>query len=132
MFYNQQASAEQMLAGETNRLAGETSRLGSETATLGAEKGAALADTGRRIGSSIADAGDAAIKYLDHQQISQGAPAFANLMAQKTQQWNETVKNADPNDPTVAAKFMDSLESDLTKFKEHGFYTEGGQKWAEA
>jgi hypothetical protein len=132
MFSDQRAGAEEMLARETERLAGETSRLGSETATLGAEKGAALADTGRRVGSSIADAGDVAVKYLDHQQISQGAPAFALLMDQKTQEWNDTVKNADPNDPTVARKFLDNLEPDLTKFKEQGFYTEAGQNWAEA
>jgi hypothetical protein len=132
MFSNQEAGAEEMLARETERLAGETSRLGSETGALGAEKGAALADTGRRVGSSIADAGDVAVKYLDHQQISQGAPAFARLMEQKTKEWNDTVTNADPNDPTVARKFLDNLEPDLTKFKEQGFYTEAGQNWAEA
>lgn len=132
MFYNQQAGAEEMLARETERLGGETQQLGRETEQLGSEKGAALAATGRAVGSSIEAGGAAAVQYLEHKDISQGAPAFARLMEQKTQQWNDAVKNADPNDPTVAAKFMDSLEGDLTKFRDEGFLTEGGQKWAEA
>lgn len=132
MFYNQTASAQDMLARETSRLAGETSKLGSETAALGAEKGAALADTGRRLGSSIEAGGAAAVQYLEHRDISQGAQAWARLTQQKTEQWDETVKHADPNDPTVAQKFLDGLEPELAKFKEDGFLTEGGQKWAEA
>src|SRR5258708_3327228 len=102
MFSNQLAGAEDTLARETSRLAGGTQELGRQTETLGAEKGAGLADTGRRVGSSIAAAGDVAVKYLEHRDISQGAPAFARVLAQKTNEWNDTVKNADPNDPTVA------------------------------
>lgn len=132
MFYNQQASGEELLSRETQRLAGETQQLGSETSRLGSEKGAEIADSGRRIGSAITAAGDAAVKYADHQQISQGAPAFANLMAKATNDWNDRVKNANPNDPTLAPKFMDSLNEQLDEFKDKGFYTEGGQAWAEA
>jgi hypothetical protein len=131
-FYNQQAGATEMLARETERLGSETGRVGGETSELGSLKGSLLSDTGRRIGSSISDAGDAAVKYLDNQQISHGAAAWSTLLQQKTQQWEDMKKGADPNDPTLATKFMSSLEGDLTKFKEDGFYTEGAQKWAEA
>jgi hypothetical protein len=131
-FYNQQAGATEMLARETERLGGETAKLGSETAALGERKGSATADTGRRLGSSIADAGDVAVKSADAQQISHGNVAYANLFAQKTAQLQGILKNADPNDPTVLPKFMESLNDDLAKFKDDGFYTENGQKFAEA
>ncbi len=132
MFSNQQAGAVQMLASETSRLAGETSRLGSETATLGAEKGAAMADSGRRIGSAIESAGGVAVKYLEHQDISRATPAFAQMTQELTQQWNDTAKKADPNNPNVASDFLQSIDGRLNNFKDNGFITEAGNKWAEA
>jgi hypothetical protein len=133
MFFNQTAGAEQTLASETSRLAGETSQLGRETANVGAEKGAALASAGRAIGSGIAAAGDQAVKYLDNEQISKASRDFTSLMLRKTQQWNDTVKNADPNDPTVGPKFLASLNDDLEKFQNDGGYvTENAQKFVEA
>lgn len=139
MFANQQAGAVEQLASETNRLAGQTQQLGRETQQLGGEteregaiKGQALNDIGRRVGSAIDVAGSAAVKYLDHQQISHGTATFATLMQNATDSWNETAKNADPNDPTVAKKFMDGLDAQLEKFKGDGFYTENSQAWAEA
>lgn len=90
-----------------------------------------MTDVGRRVGSAITDAGDAAVKYLDNEQISKGAKDFSSLMLSSTQAWNATVKNADPNDPTVAAKFMAGMQPQLDQFKS-GFYTEEGQKWAES
>jgi len=131
-FSNQLAGATEMLARETQRLGSETAKLGSETAALGSFKAQAYGDVGRRLGSSISDAGDAAVKYLDAQQISHGAATWANLTAGLTQKWNDTVKTADPNDPGVSQRFMESLEPELAKFKEDGFYTEKGQQWAEA
>lgn len=96
------------------------------------EAAAAIESTGKRFGSDIALAGDVAVKYIDHQQISHGANALAGLTAKKTQEWNDTAKNADPNDPTVAKKFLEeNLEPELEKFKT-GFLTENSQKWAEA
>src|SRR6185312_19826 len=131
-FYNQQAGAEEMLARETERLGGMTQQVGRETEQLGAEKGQAETEAGRRIGSSIAAAGDVAVKYLDSQQISQGSKAYADLLQTTTQQWNDTVKNADPNNPHVATDFMAKLDDQLEYFNNDGFYTENGQKWAEA
>lgn len=127
-----QASAEETLARETSRLASDTGKLASETSHLGAEKGAALTQLGHQIGSDIEVAGTAAVKYLDHQQISQGSKAYGQLLEGATKAWQETAKTANPNDPGVAKRFMDGLETQLTTFKDEGFYTENGQKWAEA
>ena len=133
MFYNQQSSAEETLARETERLAGQTQQLGRETGELGSEKGAALTSVGRAVGSGVEAVGDAAVKYLDHQQISKGSADFTQLMLGATKQWNDTVKNADPNDPTVGPKFMAALNSQLDSFKQNGgFVTDNGQQWAEA
>jgi hypothetical protein len=132
MFYNQRASAEETLARETDRLGSLTKQLGGETGELGSQEGRELTNTGSRIGGAIADAGAAAVKVADHQQISQGAASFATLLQSATDSWNNAVKNADPNDPTIAPQFMASLNDQLSKFKENGFYTEEGQKWAEA
>lgn len=132
-FFNQKASAEDTLARETSRLAGETEKLGSETGELGAEKGAALSSAGRAIGSGVTAVGDAAVKYLDNQQISKGSADFSSLMLSATKAWNDTVKNADPNDPTVGPKFLQGLNQQLNDFKTNGgFVTENGQKWAES
>lgn len=147
MFFNQRAGAVDTLARETDRLASatarqgaetqqlgrDTQRLGAETGQLGDFEGRLMTDVGRRAGSAIEYAGDQAVKYLDHQQISHGALTFTQLLAGKTAEWNNTVKNADPNDPTVGARFMqNSVEPSLEKFQQEGFYTENGQKWAEA
>lgn len=130
-FYNQQAGAEEMLARETDRLASLTDTVGRETSNLGSEKGAAISAAGRAIGSGISEAGDAAVKYLDHQQISQGSASWAKMLQDVTDDWNNRLKNANPNDPHVATDFMDSLNDRLSKFQENGFYTENAQKWAE-
>lgn len=131
-FYNQAAGATDMLARETDRLGAMTARLGSETAQLGAEKGAALAGAGRAIGGGIAAAGDAAVKYLDHQQISHGSATWATFLQNETNTWNDAVKKADPNDPGVAQRYLEGLNDRLVSFKQEGFYTENAQKWAEA
>lgn len=151
MFFNQRASAEDMLAkstedlgratgrlgGDTGRLSSETARLGQETARLGQEteslgafEGGLLKDVGARAGSAVASAGDVAVQYMDHQEVSRGSAAFTGLTARATQQWNDTVKNADPNDTTVGPAFMQGIEPELEKFKQ-GFLTENSQKWAE-
>jgi hypothetical protein len=86
---------------------------------------------GQRLGSAVKAAGDVAVKQIEHHEISTGSANFAKMQAELTQQWNETAKNADPNDPGVAAKFREKvLEPALEKFGDQGFLTEGGQKWA--
>ena len=84
----------------------------------------ALSQTGQRIAGAVKDAGDVAVKFEDHREISAGAAAFSKLQADLTDQWNQTAKNSDPNDPSVAAKFRETvLEPALEKFQ-GGFNTE--------
>ncbi len=93
--------------------------------------GDALNQTGARIGSTIRDAGQVALDYEDHREISAGAASAAQLQDNLTQQWNNTIKTADPNDPAVASKFREEvLEPALEKFQS-GFNTEGSQRFAE-
>lgn len=95
------------------------------------QAGEAQADTGRRIGSTIQDVGDVAVKYEDHREISAGAATGTGLIAQANTQWNEIAKKADPNDPSTAQKFLtEKLEPALEEWKK-GFNTENSQKWAE-
>lgn len=124
MFYNQQAGAEEKLARETERL-------GAQTADLGNYKANLLTGEGARLGSAVAAAGDAAVKVQEHREKNQGAAAFAAMLQQSTDDWNNTVKNADPNDPTLKQKFMQQLEPQLQQFKS-GFITDEGQQYAEA
>jgi hypothetical protein len=97
------------------------------------EAAAATEKLGSQIGSDIELGGKIALEHMDAQQISHGAVGYAGLTSDIMKQWDDTVKSADPNDPTVAAKFRaEVLEPRLQEFKDKGFYTEGGQKWAEA
>lgn len=101
-----------------NQAASATQEVGNEAA--------------RGYSSAIKDAGDVAVQYEDHRQISHGAATYAQVNDVLTQKWNDTAKNADPNDPTVAQSFRENvLEPTLDKFRE-GFTTENSQKWAES
>ena len=96
------------------------------------EAGGSIAAGGAAIGQSIKIAGDLYDDHLTHQEISRGGLALAGMMRKKTEDWNTAAKGADPNDPTVANKFLqESLEPDLEKFKE-GFTTQRSQQWAES
>lgn len=97
------------------------------------EAAAATQSIGTSAARDIELGGKIALEYADAQQISAGAVGYAGLTNDIMKKWDDTVKNADPNDPTVAKKFnQEVLEPQLQEFKEKGFYTEGGQKWAEA
>lgn len=96
-----------------------------------------IADTynqeGRGVASAISDAGQVAVNYMDHREISAGAANGAQLIANVNDAWNAKLKdpNFDPNDATAAAKFREeTLEPVLQKFQE-GFNTEKSQAWAE-
>lgn len=86
---------------------------------------------GQELGSAIKDAGDTEVLRETHQQVSHGSATFSTVLDNLTNAWNDTAKNADPNDPSVAAKFRETvLEPALDKFRE-GFTTEASQNWAE-
>lgn len=99
------------------------------------QAGQGIENTGQRLGSAIGGAisagGKIAVDQMDHEQISHGAKAGSELLLQKEQEWNDTAKQADPNDPSVAGKFREeSLEPALEQFAA-GFTTEKSQAWAE-
>lgn len=95
------------------------------------EVAAAKKETGQMVAGAIKDAGDAAVKYVEHQEVSHGALGLAALTSLRTKQWQNTIKNADPNDPTIVPQFMEGLEDDINQWK-GSFHTENGQKWAES
>lgn len=90
-------------------------------------------DEGRRIASAVMDVGNVAQKFIEHREVSFKAAESAKTLANLDARWNETVKNADPNDPTVAAKFREEVvEPTLEKLGGDGVITEGGVKFAES
>jgi len=94
------------------------------------EAAGAIAAGGAAVGQSIKIAGELKDEYDSHQEISHGQAGLAGKMGVWTDRWNTEVKNADPNDPTVAAKYMEALDADLEKFRE-GFTTQRSQQWAD-
>jgi hypothetical protein len=115
-----------------DRAAESTANAGRRIAALYTQAGEAQADIGRRAAGVVADVGNVAVKYMEHREISQGAAESAKTLAGLDAKWNDTVKNSDPNDPAVAAKFREEVvEPALEKLK-GGFFTEGGQKFGES
>lgn len=105
---------------------------GRRIAALYSSAADAITDTGRRIVGAFTDVGTVAQKDIEHREISHTAAESAKTLSALDQRWNDTVKNADPNDPTVAAKFREEvLEPTLQKMGD-GPVTEGGQKFAES
>lgn len=98
------------------------------------EAGSAIDKAGAQIGSGIAVAGEAVVKYREHQEISKGAVAFAQLQLALTREWNDRAKAAaqnDPNDPSVGPEFHEKiLDPSLERFA-GTFRTRGGAEWAE-
>lgn len=91
-----------------------------------------MTETGNRAASAVRDVGNTVVKFMEHDEVSKGAANYAKLQAGLLQQWNDTAKKADPNDPATAAKFREEVvEPALQKYQE-GFLTEGGQKFAES
>lgn len=69
---------------------------------------------------------------MEHREVSAGAAESAKTLAGLDALWNKTIKDSDPNDPSVAQKFREeTVEPTLEKLK-GGFFTEGGQRFAEA
>lgn len=106
----------------SRRAAGFFNQAADATSTVGHE-GA------RGYASALKDAGEVAVMYAEHQEVSQGAPAFAGMTDTLGRKWDDMGK-ANPGDPMLAQKYREQvLEPELTKFKDQ-FFTDGGQKWA--
>lgn len=95
------------------------------------QAGDALSATGARVGSTIRDVGNVVEDYETHREVSAGSKSFADLQLGLTKKWEDTLKNADPNDTSVAAKFRETvMDPQLEEFKGN-FQTERAQRWAE-
>lgn len=68
---------------------------------------------------------------MDHREISAGVASKDQIRLNLTQQWNDIAKSADPNDPTVAAKFRAEVMDPALEQFTSGFTTENSQKFAE-
>jgi hypothetical protein len=91
----------------------------------------ALRQTGGQLGGGVKALGDAWVNYEDHKEISQGAPAAAQVFQGLQEQWNKIAKTADPNNTAVAGKFQEQvLEPALEQFQS-AFNTEKSQEWAQ-
>lgn len=118
-------------AGAARRVGAFYNQEASATEQLGSLEGSLLSQTGNRFGSAVQAAGDQYVAYEDHKEISQGAAVASDMFVNLEKQWNDTVKNSDPNDPSVAAKFKETvLQPSLDQFSEN-FTTENSQKYAE-
>lgn len=123
-------------AGNARRMGAFFNQQAGALSELGAEKGAALRTAGNAVGGGIQAAGDAAVNYLDHKEISAGAAKGTELMSTLTDAWNQKISDPklDPNDPTIKQQFMqEQLEPALQQFKsDSGFFTtEKSQQFAE-
>jgi hypothetical protein len=114
----------------SDRGAASFAQVGRRAGAFYSQAAGSIAGAGARLGSGIASVGDAAVSYLDHREISAGTAKSAELFDSLTQSWNETAQKADPNDPSVAAKWREEvLNPALDKFQE-GFNTEKSQTWS--
>lgn len=114
-------------ASENSSTAGATAAAGRSMAADAALGGNAIAEG---IGSLSKAVADLAETHYTKKEILQYGKDAAIFKAQKTAEWNETRNQADPNDPTVAARFnRENLQPALADFGK-GFITKTGQSMA--
>lgn len=92
---------------------------------------AEFAYAGNEIGKSIASVGGAYDKIKTQQDISQGLATSAQIQDNLTTAWDVTLKNADPNDHSVAEKFREEQINPLLDSWTSSFSTQEGRAWAE-
>jgi hypothetical protein len=127
-------------AGFYNQAANEISGGAQSIATAANDQAASVRD----IGSGVRLASSMVEDYMGHREVSAGAAAGAKLFSNLNDQWNNTIKGvkgedgnwitppADPNDPSVAAKFREeTLEPALQKFSEAYGTTPKGEQWSQ-
>jgi hypothetical protein len=123
-----------------NQAANEISGGAQSIATAANDQAASVRD----IGSGVRLASSMVEDYMGHREVSAGAAAGAKLFSNLNDQWNNTIKGvkgddgnwitppADPNDPSVAAKFREeTLEPALQKFSEAYGTTPKGEQWSQ-
>jgi hypothetical protein len=126
-FYNQ--------AGESEKQAAQDlARAGEGVARAEERKFSAFGDIasgGAMAGKSIAGLVQVAQDTEGHQEVSHGAATASVAGATLSQKWNDVARNADPNDPTIAGKFIqEEFEPWADNFRQ-SFQTPTGQRFAE-
>lgn len=99
----------------------------------------AIRRTGSELGRGLTEAGDVAVNYETHQQVSAGAATGAQLFSDQLEKKDAAIKAIDPNDPLYGQKVQtavkqwreESLEPALQQFA-GGFTTTEAQKWAQS
>lgn len=101
-------------------------------AGAGRRIGAFYRETGQELSTSLKEAGDVADRSLTHMQVSHFDLGSSATLAKLDQSWNQLVSSGvDPNDPTVADKFMsETVEPALQKLGD-GVTNEGAQRYAQ-
>jgi hypothetical protein len=119
-FYNQAAEAITRTAQDKARAA-ET-LAGAEKAKFGA-----FGRSAEALGGAL----DAAVDLRAHQEISQGSANFAQAANDITEQWNDTVKNADPNaNQALQPGFFEQKFEPWAEKYVQGFQTNSGRDYA--
>jgi BarA-like signal transduction histidine kinase len=96
----------------------------------GRRVGAFYHQEGQALGQGLKEAGDVLGQHQEFQEISHGTAQGATLMNNLHQSLEDTLKNADPNDPSTMAKWRDTvMEPQLQTFQD-AFQTKAGKMWA--
>ncbi|MGD9878922.1 MAG: hypothetical protein AB7F22_07815 [Reyranella sp.] len=104
------------------------------------ELGAALQRSaqvsGAAIGGAIAGVGGMLEERQKRQddatyqtEVVAGANAYGTMMMNASDEWDEILRNSDPNDPTVRDRFLEAMQPRFDQFRE-SFQTERGRLWA--
>lgn len=94
------------------------------------EAGAEYKSTLDSIGGEFKSIGETVDQHQTMMEISHGAASLAQIQNGLTQKWNDTLKTADPNDPSTAQKFHDQFVTPALQQWQQSFATKRGQAWA--
>jgi len=98
--------------------------------------GRAQAQSYQTIGSAIGDGietlGGMWVKAKINEEMSNGLKTQAEIMDGINTAWQNAAKDADPNDPSTAAKFREEQLEPILQAWASTFTTEESKKWAEA
>lgn len=72
----------------------------------------------QQVGAAVQDVGEVVYKRQEQSEMSKLSADFATLQSDATNDLNERLKKADPNDPTFTQKFMDDFEKRMQKLEE--------------
>lgn len=105
--------------------------------TAAAEAGRTIGRAYNNIGDSIESVVNTGVKLYDtfqehkaREEMSHGLASSAQVVANLTDEWNETAKGADPNDPTTAEKWREETLNPVLDDWANSFQTEKGKLWA--